>query len=214
MQDEDLYYTRRRKALLNELRKKGIENEHVLAALARVPRHRFVDTALRHRAYRDEALPIGLNQTISQPYTVAYQTSLLKVQPGDRVLEVGTGSGFQAAVLAEMGTRVFSIERHEKLYVQTTALLEKMGYRIETRCGDGTLGWPEKAPFDAILVTAGGQHVPQPLLDQLRQPGGRLVIPVGSAEQQTMLRITRTGPDTFEQEALDACRFVPLIGEG
>lgn len=209
-------YDRQRAALVELLREKGIRDERVLRAIAAVPRHEFVEPALRHRAYRDEALPIGLKQTISQPFTVAYQTTLLDVEPGDKVLEVGTGSGYQAAVLAEMGARVFSIERHAPLLERTRAVLERLGYRVVTRHGDGTLGWGSVGPFDAIVVTAGGMRVPQPLLDQLQVPGegrrgGRLVIPVGDEEKQTMWRITRLGPRQFEREEFADFRFVPLL---
>lgn len=211
-------YDRQRRALVDLLRDKGISDERVLAAIAAVPRHKFVDPALRHRAYKDEALPIGLKQTISQPFTVAYQTSLLDVQPGHRILEIGTGSGYQAAILCELGARVLSIERHEALLDRTRALLDDLGYRVLARLGDGTLGWPASAPFDGIVVTAGGAEIPAPLLDQLRppdadRPGGRLVIPVGEADKQIMLRITRTGPDSFEREELMDCRFVPLVAD-
>lgn len=210
-------YDRQRRALVALLHEKGITDERVLGAIGAVPRHEFVDPALRHRAYKDEALPIGLKQTISQPFTVAYQTALLGVRRGDKVLEVGTGSGYQAAVLCELGARVFSIERHEPLLQRTRELLDRLGYRVLTRAGDGTLGWSAPAPYDGIVVTAGGTDVPEPLLDQLRLPGdgpgGRLVIPVGDAEKQTMLRITRTGPDTYHREEFMDFRFVPLVAE-
>lgn len=206
-------YARRRQALLDTLREKGIRDERVLKALDRVPRHLFVDTALQPRAYRDEALPIGLGQTISQPFTVAYQTAQADVQPGERVLEVGTGSGYQAAVLCELGARVYSIERHAPLLDRTLELLKKLGYRIDATHGDGTLGWPQYAPFDAIIVTAGGPEVPRPLLEQLAV-GGRLIIPVGPPKHQVMNRIVRLGPERYERAELDVFRFVPLIGEG
>lgn len=211
-------YARSRAALVDLLREKGIADEHVLRAVGAVPRHAFVEPALRHRAYKDEALPIGLKQTISQPYTVAYQTALLDVRDDDKILEVGTGSGYQAAVLCELGARVFSIERHAPLLDRTKRLLDELGYRVRTRHGDGTLGWAALAPFDGIVVTAGGTEVPDTLLEQLRLPeddkrGGRLIIPIGDAEKQTMLRITRTGPDTFEREAFMDFRFVPLVAE-
>lgn len=212
-------YQRQRMRMVEELRRKGIDNERVLEAFARVPRHRFVDPALRRRAYADEALPIGMKQTISQPFTVAYQTALLDPQENDRVLEVGTGSGYQAAILREMGGRVFSIERHQALLERTRRLLDELGYRVVTKHGDGTLGWPAFAPYDGIIVTAGASEVPDPLLEQLRvpdddHPGGRLIIPVGDESGQQMMRIKRTGPEHFEYEGLHTFRFVPLIGKG
>lgn len=216
---QERLFQRRRAALVDELRAKGITDERVLAAIGAVPRHAFVDPALRHRAYRDEALPIGLQQTISQPFTVAYQTMMLDPRKDDRILEIGTGSGYQAAVLCEMGARVFTIERHKPLLDRAVQRLERLGYRVVARHGDGTLGWPAFAPFDGILVTAGAPEVPKALLEQLREPdehhpGGRLVIPVGDAEGQRMTRITRTGPDRYEREETHVFRFVPLIGEG
>lgn len=212
-------YARRRARLVEELRKKGIHDERVLEAIGTVPRHLFVEKALRHRAYEDEALPIGLQQTISQPFTVAYQTMLLDPQKGDRILEIGTGSGYQAAILATMGARVYSIERHEPLYRRAKKLLNDLGYRVTTKLGDGTLGWPAFAPFDKILVTAGAVGIPEAILEQLRipdddAPGGVLVIPIGDESGQVMKKITRTGPDSFLHEESKTFRFVPLIGEG
>lgn len=205
-------YRRRRARLVETLRNKGITDEKVLEAISRVPRHEFVEDAMKLRAYEDEALPIGLDQTISQPFTVAYQTSLLEVKPGDKILEVGTGSGYQAAVLCELGARVFSIERHKPLLDRTKVLLNRLGYDVRTLLGDGTLGWPVVAPFNGIVVTAGGTSVPEDLLDQLR-PGGRLIIPVGTADKQTMWRITRTESGDFKRESLHDFRFVPLISD-
>ncbi|MFB6271444.1 MAG: protein-L-isoaspartate(D-aspartate) O-methyltransferase [Salinibacter sp.] len=221
--NESPRYRRRREQLVETLRSRGIHDERVLSAIGRVPRHAFVDPALRDRAYADEALPIGLNQTISQPFTVAYQTSLLELQPDDRVLEVGTGSGYQAAVLCEMGARVFSIERHEDLLDRARRVFEELGYDVRTQHGDGTKGWTAFAPYDGTVVTAAAPEVPDPLFRQLREPedaeahpGGRLVIPIGSSGGQTMTRITRTGtgPHDYEREEFHSFRFVPLVSEG
>jgi protein-L-isoaspartate(D-aspartate) O-methyltransferase len=213
-------FRRQRKRLVEHLRDRGISSERVLRAIGRVPRHRFVEPALRGRAYEDEALPIGLNQTISQPFTVAYQTSLLDVEDNDRILEVGTGSGYQAAVLCEMGARVFSVERHRELFTRTRRILDELGYDVRTRHGDGTRGWVAFAPYHGIVVTAAAAEIPSPLLQQLREPGagdarrgGRLVIPVGGPGGQTMNRITRTGagPQDYQQEEFHTFRFVPLV---
>lgn len=212
-------FRRQRQRLVDTLRNRGIEDERVLEAIGTVPRHEFVDPALRDRAYVDKALPIGLNQTISQPFTVAYQTSLLDVSPNDRVLEVGTGSGYQAAVLSEMGARVFSVERHEALLQRSRRLLDRLGYSVRTRHGDGSTGWRAFAPYDGIVVTAAAPELPPPLLRQLREPnrrpGGRLVVPVGGPDGQTMARVTRTGPGPhdYEREDFHTFRFVPLVQE-
>jgi protein-L-isoaspartate(D-aspartate) O-methyltransferase len=212
-------FRRRRERLVQQLRDRGIEDDRVLAAISAVPRHKFVEPAFQSRAYADEALPIGMDQTISQPFTVAYQTALLNVKPHDRILEVGTGSGYQAAVLCEMEARVFSIERHESLFRRTRTLLDDLGYDVRTRHGDGTRGWPAFAPYDGIVVTAAAPEIPDALLHQLREPkgerGGRLVIPVGGPGGQTMTRITRTGsgPHDYEREEFHNFRFVPLIGK-
>lgn len=216
---EDRRYQRQRMQLVDELRRKGIHDERVLAAIAAVPRHVFVEPALRGRAYEDEALPIGLKQTISQPFTVAYQTMMLAPGRGERILEIGTGSGYQAAILCEMGARVFSVERHKPILERTRRLLEDLGYKLTVRHGDGTHGWPTFAPYDGIIVTAGASDVPKPLLEQLRpagpeRPGGRLIIPIGDADGQVMNRIVRVGPHDYEREEAHAFRFVPLIGEG
>jgi protein-L-isoaspartate(D-aspartate) O-methyltransferase len=215
---EDWKYQRRRASLIEELREKGISDERVLSAMNRVARHAFVEDALTARAYKDEALPIGLKQTISQPFTVAYQSMLLAPEPDEKILEIGTGSGYQAAVLCEMGARVFSIERLGPLYDRTASPLKKLGYRAITRLGDGTRGWESVAPFDGIIVTAGATDVPQKLLSQLRLPeegksGGRLIIPVGDRDSQNMYRICRTGEDSFDREELDGFRFVPLVAD-
>ena len=211
---------RRRAALVEHLRAKGIADERVLGAVGRVPRHAFVpDTSLLSQAYDDVALPIGLGQTISQPFTVARMTELLDVREGDRVLEVGTGSGYQAAVLAALGARVFSVERHAPILRRTVEILDRLGVRVRTKDGDGTRGWPAFAPFDGVLVTAGGPSVPPALVEQLRapappRPDARLVIPVGPSDHQVLHRITRTAGGT-EDETFDGVVFVPLVsGEG
>jgi protein-L-isoaspartate(D-aspartate) O-methyltransferase len=205
-------------SLIMQLRKRGIADTRVLRAMELVPREEFVDSAFSGQAYEDGALPIDCGQTISQPYTVAYQTQLLEVEEGDRILEVGTGSGYQAAVLCEMGARVFSIERHGDLLERARRMLDELGYRLVAKCGDGSKGWRAFAPFDGIVVTAGATEVPDPLLDQLREPdethrGGRLVIPVGTMRSQTMMKFTRTGPESYETEEHPEFRFVPLVQE-
>ncbi len=215
---DDWKFQRRRERLVEELRRKGITDERVLAAIGKVPRHLFVDPAFLERAYLDEALPIGLNQTISQPFTVAYQTMLLDVRKGDKILEIGAGSGYQAAVLCEMGAEVYSVERLKPLLDRTRRLLKRLGYRVRLHWGDGSLGWPAFAPYDGIVVTAGATEAPRPLLEQLRIPdeahrGGRLVIPIGGPEGQTMTLIIRKGEDAYERRETDSFRFVPLIAE-
>lgn len=202
--------------MLENLRSKGIRDEAVLKAIETVPRHLFVDTGFADRAYEDSALPIALGQTISQPFTVARQTELLHIKEGEKVLEVGTGSGYQAAVLAELGARLYSIERHQDLYHRSKEVLREAGYRVMLKCGDGTEGWSAYAPFDGIVVTAGAPVVPEALRQQLR-PGGRLIIPVGDGEKQIMYRITRSAESDadqpeFREEAFSDFKFVPLIG--
>jgi len=193
------------------LKQRGIKDELLLKALQSVEREQFVLTAFVNRSYDDSALPIANGQTISQPYTVAFQTEKLQVGKDSRVLEIGTGSGYQAAVLAEMGCRVFTIERHIDLHLQARKLLEKLGYHVAARCGDGTIGWSEFAPYNGIVVTAAAPEVPQPLLDQLAD-GGRLVIPVGNLEGQSIRVVTRIG-DRFESIEAHGFKFVPLIGK-
>ena len=176
-----------------------------------IPRHSFLDRAFEEWAYRDVAFPIGNEQTISQPYTVAFQSELLKLRPKHKVLEIGTGSGYQACVLAEMGAKVYTLERLEPLFHKAQDLLEELGYR-RIRCflRDGYEGLPRFAPFDRILVTAGATEVPETLLNQLAE-GGIMVIPVGTGENQDMLRITRTGPDSYNTENFGQFRFVPFL---
>lgn len=205
-------FRRKRNALVEELRDKGIKDEAILEAIGKIPRHKFVDSALWNRAYEDSALPIEMGQTISQPFTVASQTELMKVQRGDKVLEIGTGSGYQCAVLCELGAKVYSVERHRELTERARTILHELGYRAMFKCGDGSLGWSAYAPYDAIVVTAGAPVVPEELREQLAV-GGRLVIPVGDEERQLMMRIIRTGEDEFEQENFSHYKFVPLIGK-
>jgi protein-L-isoaspartate(D-aspartate) O-methyltransferase len=209
---DDAEFARARERMVMEhLVPEGINDERVLAALRRVPRHRFVPDSLQQNAYEDRPLPIGHGQTISQPFIVAFMSQNLMLKPGDKVLEVGTGSGYQAAVLAELGARVFSIEIVEPLGREAAARLKNLGYEsIQTRVGDGYLGWPEEAPFDAIIVTAAPDHVPPALKSQLRD-GGRLILPVGDAHQELLL-ITRRG-DAFDTQKLLPVRFVPMTGE-
>ncbi|MBK8556467.1 MAG: protein-L-isoaspartate(D-aspartate) O-methyltransferase [Lewinellaceae bacterium] len=199
-----------RKRLVDSLRTRGITDEKVLSALAMVPRHLFLEKAFEEHAYDDKAFPIGSEQTISQPYTVAYQTVLLDVQPTDRILEIGTGSGYQAAVLAAMGARVYTIERQEPLYIKSRELLRNLGFN-KIRCffGDGTQGLADFAPYDKIIVTAGAPVVPNALRMQL-QIGGYLIIPVGE-EIQYMYRYTRLSETEFKEECFDAFRFVPFL---
>jgi len=197
--------------MITLLKQRGIKDEILLKAIQHVEREHFVLPAFINRAYDDSALPIANGQTISQPYTVAFQTEKLQVGKNSRVLEIGTGSGYQAAVLAEMGCRVFTIERHMELHLQARKLLEKLGYHVAARCGDGTVGWNEFAPYEGIIVTAAAPEVPQPLLDQLAD-GGRMVIPVGDLEVQSIRVITRIG-NQFESADAHGFKFVPLIGK-
>ena len=201
-----------RKKLVEEVRVKGIRNEEVLSALQAVPRHFFLDSSFVEIAYQDKPFPIGAGQTISQPYTVAFQTELLQVEKGCKVLEVGTGSGYQACVLAEMGARVFTIERHHSLYRKTKQLLHEMKYTIKLFFGDGYEGLPAFAPFDRILVTAAAPQVPRKLLDQLKI-GGMMVVPLGKGDTQIMTRVVKHGDDELEKQEFGNFRFVPMLGD-
>lgn len=200
-----------RKKLVAGLRHKGIRDDSILEAIGQIPRHLFLDRAFEEWAYQDVPFPIGAEQTISQPYTVAFQTLLLEVRKGDRVLEIGTGSGYQACVLAELGIKVYTIERQELLFHRTNKLLKSLGYqRIRTFLGDGTEGLERFAPFDGILVTAGATDIPKALLDQLKV-GGRLVIPVGKEDHQEMLVVRKKSAHKFETERFGHFRFVPVL---
>ncbi|MCG9910934.1 MAG: protein-L-isoaspartate(D-aspartate) O-methyltransferase [Flavobacteriales bacterium] len=201
-----------RKQLLAELRQKGITDERVLAAMDRIPRHLFVDSAFKELSYRDMALRIGAGQTISQPYTVAFQTQLLQIEKTDKVLEVGTGSGYQAAVLAEMGVRVFTIERQKELYESSKTFLPKLNpqYKIRFFYGDGYKGIPAYAPYDKIIVTCGAPYIPEELIKQLK-PGGKAVIPVGEGEVQKMTLLTKNENGEIHTEEKGDFRFVPML---
>lgn len=195
--------------LLEQLRQQGIHDEKLLHAIESVPRERFVDEAFQHKAYENTALPIGSGQTISQPYTVARMTELLRLEPSSRVLEIGTGSGYQTAILAHLVEHVFSVERIKGLQWQAKRRLKQLDlHNVSTRHGDGWQGWPSRGPFDAIIVTAAPPEIPQHLLQQL-DDGGVLILPVGE-ENQTLQRVTRRG-DEFVAENIEAVRFVPLV---
>ena len=200
-----------RKQLVKIVREKGITDERVLQAIEKVPRHLFMDNAFLEIAYEDRAFPIGEGQTISQPFTVAYQTQLLEPEPTDHVLEIGTGSGYQASVLAELVEKVFTIERQYKLFTKTKKLLNQLGYKnVKTFFGDGYKGIPAFAPYDKILVTAAAPEIPEALKEQLKV-GGKLIIPVGSNQLQRMLRLTKLKNGEFDVEQFDHFRFVPLL---
>ena len=201
-----------RKILVKTLREKGIQSEEVLAAIDRVPRHFFMEEAFLKFAYEDNAFPIAAGQTISQPYTVAYQTQLLDVQKDDKILEIGTGSGYQSCVLLELGARVFTIERQKELYDKTKAFLPTIGYFPKMFYGDGYKGLPTYAPFDKILVTAGAPFIPDELIKQLKV-GGILVIPVGAGKIQVMTTVIKKSETEIEKIELDRFSFVPLLGD-
>jgi len=206
------YESLRLRMVERQIRARGVRDERVLEAMRKVPRHVFVPPDLVDEAYEDHPLSIGKGQTISQPYIVALMTEALELEGNEKVLEVGTGSGYQTAILAELAREVYSIERIPELAREAERRLEDLGYtNVHIKVGNGTLGWPEEAPFDAIMVTAGAPKVPGPLKAQLAD-GGRLVIPVGSEFHQILYRVKRQ-KDTFSEEALTSCVFVPLVGE-
>lgn len=199
-----------RKALVEEVRKKGIHDKAVLEAIGKIPRHFFLDSSFDRIAYQDVAFPIGSGQTISQPYTVAFQSQLLEIKRGDKILEVGTGSGYQACVLAELGAKVYSIERQKKLFDKTEKFVEKLGYRMNLFYGDGYKGLPTYGPFDKVIVTAGAPEIPKELLLQIKV-GGWMVIPLGGDSGQVMTKITRVSETDFQQKTYGNFAFVPML---
>jgi protein-L-isoaspartate(D-aspartate) O-methyltransferase len=200
-----------RKKLIDSLRDKGITDENVLTAMMNIPRHFFLDTALEHIAYQDRAFPIGEGQTISQPYTVAYQTQLLEVVPYQKILEIGTGSAYQAIVLAEMGASVFTIERQKRLFDHNKNFILRSKYPyIKFFYGDGFEGLPTFAPFDKIIITAAAPFIPPKLLEQLK-PGGKMVIPLDDNGKQKMMRITKNSDGSFDEETFSDFSFVPML---
>lgn len=201
-----------RKQLVKKLQEKGIKDEKVLNAINKVPRHFFFEKAFESHAYQDKAFPIGQGQTISQPYTVAIQSQLLEVKPGDKVLEIGTGSGYQCCVLLAMEAKVYTIETIKQLYDKARVFLPSFGYKANFFLGDGTLGIPEHAPYDKIIVTAGAPTVPETLLAQLKT-GGILVIPVGNDDTQKMLKLRKISEERIEKEEAGLFKFVPLKGK-
>ena len=209
---EDNYWHKGlRKKLVDTVREKGITDERVLDALMNVPRHYFLDSAFDKLAYEDKAFPIAENQTISQPYTVAYQSQLLAIKPFDKVLEIGTGSGYQAIILAELGAQVFTIERQKKLFDQHKNFVLRGKYsNIKYFYGDGYEGLPTYAPFDKIIVTAAAENIPPKLVEQLKT-NGKMVIPVGGPGVQQMLRLTKNSDGTYEEEVFDNFSFVPMV---
>ena len=200
-----------KKALISELRAKGISDEKLLSAFYKVPREKFIPEPFRKYAYEDNALPIECKQTISQPFTIAYMTIELEVKEGDKVLEIGTGSGYQAAILCELGAVVYSIERIEHLYQTAGMLLESLKYKLHLKCSDGTLGWEEEAPFDCIIVTAGAPSIPKTLVHQLKIDG-RMVVPVGSLDTQKLYVLKRSS-EGINYKVHESFKFVPLLGE-
>ncbi len=205
-------YEKERQELVDKLSENGINDIFVLKSMGEVERHKFIPDALFAHAYKDVALPIGYSQTISQPYTVAFMTQALKVKPNSKILEIGTGSGYQAAILYKMGVNVFSIERQFEIYDRTRKLLDQLEIRVNTKYGDGTIGWEEYAPYDGIIVTAGSPSIPSSFKKQLAI-GGRLVIPVGDKVSQKLKIVTKIAEDEFETIDVPEFVFVPLIGK-
>lgn len=199
-----------RKKLVESIKQKGITNENILNAINKIPRHLFLDSSFLEYAYDDKPFPIGSGQTISQPYTVAFQTEILEVSRGHKVLEIGSGSGYQACVLEEIGAKVFSIERQKKLYLKTKEFIESLGYRIRFFYGDGNKGMPSFGPYDRILITAATPDIPDELIKQLK-PGGMLVAPLGKGDIQTMIRLTKDDDNKIKEERFGTFRFVPML---
>jgi protein-L-isoaspartate(D-aspartate) O-methyltransferase len=209
-QEDTFLHKGLRKKLVDEIRSKGILDEQVLEAINKVPRHLFMDSSFVHFAYKDQAFPIAANQTISQPYTVAFQTQLLNISRGDKVLEIGTGSGYQAAVLLEMGAHVFTIERYKELNIGAQRLLPSLGYRPHFFYGDGYEGLPTYAPFDKIIITAAASDLPEKLIEQLRV-GGKMVIPLGGKSSQIMTLVEKISETEIESRQHGAFVFVPML---
>ncbi|MFW5778003.1 MAG: protein-L-isoaspartate(D-aspartate) O-methyltransferase [Bacteroidota bacterium] len=209
---DDYRHKGMRKKLVDSIREKGIKDENVLESIQSIPRHFFLDSSFTEIAYQDKPFPIGSGQTISQPYTVAFQSELMEINKGDKVLEIGTGSGYQACVLLAMGAKVYSIERHRSLYLKTKSLLSSMGYFPKLFYGDGYEGLPSYAPFDKILVTAGAPFVPNALLQQLKE-GGFMIIPLGKGNSQVMTKIIKLNDNDFQKIEYGNFRFVPLLNK-
>ena len=204
-------FREQRMQLVNQLRRKGIEDEKVLSAISKVPREIFVEGSFKNRAYEDTALPISEEQTISQPYTVAYMTASLNIHEKEKVFEIGTGSGYQGAIIALMGAKLFTVERIQPLYEKARKMFRKLDLHVNLKLGDGSLGWKKYAPYDKIIVTAASPKVPDPLLNQLAV-GGRMVIPIGDKRFQTMHIIEKTAEGEYKDYRTDSFKFVPLVG--
>tara|TARA_B110000285_G_scaffold198922_1_gene231713 strand:+ start:735 stop:1379 length:645 start_codon:yes stop_codon:yes gene_type:complete len=209
MQDS-LRYKGMREELINKLRNSGIKDEKILNAFHKVPRHFFLDTTFAEQAYTDMAFQIGAGQTISHPYTVAFQTELLELKKGEKVLEIGTGSGFQTSILAELGMKVFSVERHKELHLKAKNILQKLKYKTQLKFGDGFKGMPSYAPFDKVIITCGAPFIPKELINQLKI-GGIMIIPVGEGAKQQMQKITKLSDSETKIEELGVFSFVPML---
>ena len=207
--NDNTIFQGQRLSMCNSIKEKGLAGTDVLGAMMKIPRHAFIESGFHQHAYQDKAFPIAAGQTISHPSTVAWQSELLELSPGMKVLEIGTGSGYQASVLCELGAKLYSIERQKELFDFSSEMLSALGYRAELKFGDGFKGMPVFAPFDRVIVTCGAPYVPKALLNQLKV-GGIMIIPVGE-ESQKMVRIQKTGEDTFTQKVLGEAAFVPML---